>query len=269
MNRNYKIALTSLIVLLAVLIFSGGVDNYGRQYTEDGLKRTLVAYGIARGLNGVISVFQGTELAVEPAGVGVIFTPGQILDPINDLIERFSWVVLVSGISLGAQRVLLSMTSWVWFGGFVGMFLLLSLISMWRDQLFGETLKHYIYKMTLVLLVLRLTVPVIAIINEGLFQVFLAPQYEESIRQLESTTQSIESIKQPASVEKDNGLMGKAKQMLQTLNIDQQLEDLKLAASEMSEYALNMMVVFVLQTLVFPLLLLWLAYKSIVRVFAI
>ena len=93
---------------MATIIIGGWLDNSGRTYTEDGIKRALATYAIARGLNGVISVAQGTEVAVEPVGVGVTFTPGQILDPINDLIERFSWIVLASSVSLGGVVVVWS-----------------------------------------------------------------------------------------------------------------------------------------------------------------
>lgn len=37
---------------------------------------------------------QGTELSIEPMGVGVILTLGELLDPLNDLIEQFSNVLL-------------------------------------------------------------------------------------------------------------------------------------------------------------------------------
>ena len=53
------------------------------------------------------------------AGVGVIFTLGQILDPINDLIERFSSVMLVAASSLGLQILLLNITSWWGVSGFL------------------------------------------------------------------------------------------------------------------------------------------------------
>ena len=41
-----------------------------------------------------------------------MLTPGQILDPINDLVERFSSVMLIASSSLGLQIVLLDILSW-------------------------------------------------------------------------------------------------------------------------------------------------------------
>ena len=53
-------------------------------------------------MNGVISVVQSIELSVSlGAGVGVNF--GEVLDPLNDLIERFSTLVLYGLAGLGLQ----------------------------------------------------------------------------------------------------------------------------------------------------------------------
>ena len=108
---------TNLFLSLAVLICTAiawlsPFEALGSGYVDTAFKRAAAGFAIARGLNGVISVAQGTEFAVQPAGVGVSFTPGEILDPVNDLVERFSWIMLLATSSLGIQKVLLSMSSW-------------------------------------------------------------------------------------------------------------------------------------------------------------
>jgi len=79
-----RIIITVLGLGLLLIAQLGSLDEAGVVHTEKGLSRALVTYGISRGLNGVISVVQGTEVAIEPVGVGMTFTPGQILDPVND-----------------------------------------------------------------------------------------------------------------------------------------------------------------------------------------
>ena len=103
-----QLAITLMLLLLMVLIQEGSLDRIGHEQTEAGFKRALLVFAVSRGLNGVISVAQGTEVAVEPVGIGLNFKPGEILDPINDLVERFSWVMLASSASFGIQRVLLA-----------------------------------------------------------------------------------------------------------------------------------------------------------------
>ena len=47
----------------------------GDAQVDAGLKRALATYAAARALNAVISVAQGTEVALEPGGVGVVLAP--------------------------------------------------------------------------------------------------------------------------------------------------------------------------------------------------
>ena len=54
-------------IVIALLAITKAIDHSGARHTEDALVRALATYGIARALNGVISVAQGTEIAIEPA----------------------------------------------------------------------------------------------------------------------------------------------------------------------------------------------------------
>ena len=72
------------IATLLVLTFSRSIDDLGQRYNDAAFKRAFITFAIARGLNGLISVAQGTEVALQPAGLGLVFAPGQIFDPIND-----------------------------------------------------------------------------------------------------------------------------------------------------------------------------------------
>ena len=94
--NSKKLIRTVLILIVAGAAVTGFADATSRDYAQKSLSRALVTYAAARTLNGVVSVAQGTEIALEPGGVGVVLTPGQVLDPINDLVERFSSVMLVA-----------------------------------------------------------------------------------------------------------------------------------------------------------------------------
>ena len=107
-----RIAWTATILLSVAIAASGVVDETAGELAEDAFKRALVTFAVARTLNGVISLAQGTELSLEPGGVGVNLGVGEILDPVNDLVEQFSGVMLVAASSLGLQNVLLRITAW-------------------------------------------------------------------------------------------------------------------------------------------------------------
>lgn len=100
--------------MLLVAVFSAlpVIDKQARDNYESLFQRAFVTFALARTLNGVISAVQGTELAITPAGVGLTLTPGEMLDPVNDLVERFSWIMLGATVSLGIQNVLLDVSDW-------------------------------------------------------------------------------------------------------------------------------------------------------------
>ena len=278
MKTLYKKIIITIILLLSIcLVQMGWLDEQGKNYTEQGLKRALLTYAVARGLNGVISVAQGTEVAVQPVGVGLTFTPGQILDPVNDLIERFSTVVLVSGASLGIQRMLIEITAWVWFSVLCSLMLLVSGFAMWKFRSEHSGSSRLLYKTTAVLLLVRLAVPLIAVVNEGVYLVFLQPQYEESSKQLEMTTKNVDQLQQntkpPQLNENSDSVVEKMQALYNSaadaMDIQQQLASLKQTVSDVSQHALNLMVVFVLQTILLPILFLFIIYKSVIRLLSI
>jgi hypothetical protein len=264
MDTKYKIGFTLLALLLLLVAQQGIIDRFGLRYTEDGFKRALITFAVARSLNGVISVAQGTEVALQPAGVGINFAPGQILDPVNDLIEHFSWVMLVSTTSLGLQKVLLQIFASPHFTLLLAIVMALALALLWRSRDGTQLLGRFFYRAMLLLLVLRFVVPLVALGSELLFTTFLQPQYE-------STTQGIEQVREEigrihhgstmAALPAENSLLGRAREWyqstLQAIDIEATLKQYQQAAAEVSEQLVQLIVIFVLQTVLLPLLFLW------------
>lgn len=264
-----KILVTGLFAVLAVTSMAGWLDSKGSEYTEATFKRALIAFGIAKGLNGVILVAQGTELALQPAGVGVNFTPGQILDPVNDMIEQFSWIMLASTASVGVQRILLTISQWPWFSYSVIVLLLLAASSYWYKPLADSPWRALLFKTMLVFVFLRFSVPLIAIGSEMTYQQFLAQQYSESTQQLEQATNKITEINngdnQPILPGKGRSVLEAVKEMYgnaaAALDIGAQIERYKQAASDATEHVINLIVVFIFQTILFPILFLLVVYR--------
>ncbi|MDH5785545.1 MAG: hypothetical protein OEZ16_08050 [Chromatiales bacterium] len=260
MSKKAKIGLTLLAGALLLLAQQGIVDRFGMHYTESGFSRALITFAVARSLNGVISVAQGTEVAVQPAGIGINFTPGQILDPINDLIERFSWVMLASTTSLGLQRLLLQIFASPQFTLLLGVAMVGALLLMWQARLGWEALGRLFFRSTLLLLVLRFAVPVMALGSELLFTTFLQPQYEASTQGIELTRDEIGRINQGSRA----GGFGQAPSLLEragdwfdSIDLEANLKRYQQAATEVSEQLIQLIVIFVLQTILLPLLFLW------------
>jgi len=267
-----RVLATIAAVVVIVVAHLGVLDDAGRAHADAALRRALVAYGVARGLNGVISVAQGTEVAVEPAGVGLTFKPGEILDPVNDLIERFSWILLVSGTSLGVQRVLLSVTAFPLFSMAVSFFILASLWVVWAPHSVGPRIRGVVIKAAAALVIVRFAIPLVAVASSGLYQTFLEPQYVESTRKLEQAAATIKNASDgqrlPAP-ERDGSLLDSALRAYRSardaVDIDERIGVLKAAAADAGEYTIDLIVVFLLDTILFPLTFLWLTVQLLKR----
>ena len=267
MNARWKQWLAvAVVVALLTLAFEGTVDNYGHQYTQQALKRALVTFAIARGLNAVISVAQGTQVAIEPAGVGVNFAPGQILDPLNDLIEWFSWVMLMAATSLGIQELLLTILSakifaWV----LIGVAAMTGLLMWRRRRSPHHAMQSWLSRFLLLLLVVRFSVPLMALASEGLYTGFMNERYDSSKQSIQSVTDKIgeinRSAESAAKTPEDESLLGTAKRLYQstveTLDVRSYVDRYQAAAADVSEQVVNLIVVFVMQTVLLPLLFLW------------
>ena len=259
MSPRSRWVVTILAIASVVGAFSGLVDDQGAAYGERAFKRALVTFAVSRTLNGVISVAQGTEVAVEPGGVGVNFTVGQVLDPINDLVERFSAVMLVATTSLGMQNVLLKMASWWGLNWFLGILALLVVCVIWWPVKQAQPFGRWITQLFLGVVFVRFVVAVLIVGSGVVFDTFLAAEQEAATQALEATSAEIEAYSQeaPTEVPEDASMLDRFANMLgdsiESLNVRERLDRFKDRVSNASEHIVNLIVIFVLQTIVFPL----------------
>ena len=261
--------LAALLVLVVILSSLTTVDHIAEDRYESLFQRAFITFALARTLNGVISAVQGTELALQPAGVGVTLTPGQILDPVNDLVERFSWIMLGATISLGIQQVLLDVGQW-W--GLRALLAALGLIWMWlrlsrssqMQNSAGRT-EHILLRLFIIVLFVRFAVPLALIANEALYDLFLESRYVESTQLIQSAGADIEKVGARPVVEETDGEEGLFETLeraldstRETLDIKQRLDYIQQSAADLIEHLIQLCVVFILQTGILPIAFLWL-----------
>jgi hypothetical protein len=269
MNKRRNIAWTLAGVAAVILAVSGVADSVSDDYSDEAFKRGLVTFAIARALNGVISVAQGTEVAVEPGGVGVNFTVGQILDPINDLIEQFSSVMLVATSSLGLQNILLNMTGWWGVTAALGAAVLFLVVATWWPGGVRAGVQTLALRVFLIMAFLRFALPVLIIGTHIIFSAFLEEEHDAATAVLEATSSRIEQFNQePTAAETSEGSffdrIGEAiGSSMESLDVSGRLERLKESASNASEQIVNLIVIFVLQTIILPLAFLWLFVEGL------
>jgi hypothetical protein len=156
------------------------LDRRAESYVEKTMARAAYTFAIVRGLNGMISVIQGTEIAVSPAGIGLNLSVGEVLDPLNDLAERFSWVMLVSATSLGIQRILLEMSDWLGLQVLLTAGMLLLTVSIWKRFCGNVDLQSAGVRLVMLALLVRLLIPAVAVVSETIYDRFLNLHYQEA-----------------------------------------------------------------------------------------
>ena len=256
------LAPAALCVLL-VVVWLTPPDAAATRQVDAGLKRALATYAAARALNAVISVAQGTEVALEPGGVGVVLAPGQALDPVNDLVEQFSSLMLMASVSFGLQRALLGV------GGHVAVSTALSIAAAawaawhWRRR---RPAPLWLARLLLVLLLARFAVPLAALGSDAVFRVFLARDYAVAQGAIGLSAERIDaagaaSALPQAAPPADAGAVERLRrwwaQAPGPADVGRRLDELKRLAADTADHVVMLIVVFLLQTLVLPVLTLW------------
>jgi hypothetical protein len=275
-SRRRKVFGTLFAIVPVVVALAGWLDSSSGRYAEAALTRSLVTFAIARTLDGAISVAQGTEVAVEPGGVGVNFALGEALDPINDLVERFSAAMLVATSSLALQGVLLEMARW-WVANLALLVAAaLALVAIWRPAWLGTTGSRAAIRLLSIVVFVRFAVPVFVLGSNLIFETFLATDQQAANDALTVTRTEIEVITeqadsgvtptpQPSLTERLGALVDES---LQALDMRERMQRLSDSVSNAVEHIVHLIVIFALQSIILPLVFLWLFAEALKKIAA-
>jgi len=272
-----KIFLSVILVLSLVLSFSFTVDESAMKLQEEAMNRAMIAFGLAKGLNAVISLLQGTELSFTPVGIGLSFSVGEVLDPFNDMVERFSWVMLGASVSLGVQKLLLVLSSKLFLQVALGLSVIVSFSLLWIRKLHTPKLFIFSLKLFALLLLLRFSAILFIYSSELLYTSTLQSQYNNATLVIEKTKIKLEELENKNRVvvatQKESsffsGVSSKYTQVIDNLNISKQLASLENTIEEASQNMITLITIFITQSLLMPLLFLWFSIFSIKFIFRI
>lgn len=260
----------ALLAAALVVAVTGVADRASQAHADALFRRALITFGTARGLDAVISAAQGTEIALSPAGMGVTLSAGELLDPLNDLVEQFATIMLLAATSLGIQSVALRISSW-W-----GLTLVLAAASAawlwiaWRGEPFAGA-GRMARRLLVVALALRFVLPAVTLTSRWAFDSFLAPQQEEALEVLEQTREEVGALAEVGEPEEPSPDGRSWTERLRAwwqdrapgAGIQERLLAFRDQVSAAVETIVRLIVVFVLQTIVLPLLLLWAAGRIV------
>jgi hypothetical protein len=290
-DTGKRVIVLALLLLVSLASSLSMLDEPATEYVNAGMKRALTTFAIARTLNAAISLAQGTEVT---AGLGAELTlsVGQVLDPINDLVESFSNLMLMASVAFGIQKVLLAIGQYHWVK-----WVLMALIAVWGAlYAFGKKGPRWLDQVLLLMLMVRFAIPVVAVGTDAIYTHFLQKGYQQGTSGLATATTAVDGTiatlrkqsttttapipaptPQPPTTtsswslgglldsinQKFDALLNLAKQTAQTFDPRPYLAELKAHASQATQHIIDLIVVFLLQTLVVPILLLWALYVSL------
>lgn len=101
-----NVVISIAIILIVLASQFRVIDGYVESYTDESIKKGAIVFATARGINALVSMAQSTTVEVGLIVSGSV-SIGEILDPLNDLIERFSFIMTLVLSALVAIKVLL------------------------------------------------------------------------------------------------------------------------------------------------------------------
>jgi hypothetical protein len=170
------------VALLDYLWISPANQTYAKRYLNESIVLSASTYATCRVINGGVSSLQESSISISPWGVGLEYEAGQILDPINDAVERLSEACVHSMALLGAQRIVLGIINQY---GLIPFYLtlvaFLLLVFVRKGRRFARLFGH----LALILLLVRLSTPVLCFLGTWLNDQYFDPKIEHHTAELD------------------------------------------------------------------------------------
>jgi len=197
---------------------------------------------------------------------------GEILDPINDLVEQFSLVMLASMVSLGIQKILLNFVTTDIYNYLL--FASIIIFNFWLFKRFtnDEKIRNLFFKITFILLFLRFAIPMMGYVNEVSYNYFVKPQYniEKLNKDILEVKDNVSKINQETINQKqDSSFFNKVMEKFDSSYYEKKVNEYKDAIDNSSQYIIDLIIVFIFQTIFLPIIFLFLLYSFVKSIFNI
>ena len=245
-----RLLLTLLVLMLMGLALGGWLDHFGLRGYENAWAKALAAFGVSKTLNAALSVIQESQVEASMIFASGTIAIGQLVSPLNSVVEALSQVLLASLVSLFIQKLLLGVGQW--WG--VQMVLLvvggLFLAGFWHSKFRRSVPQRILLRLLMAVLLLRFCIPITAVVNDLASTLLLDSVYSESLRESQR-------LGEAANIDADlNTAEGETLTAKKLAGFWTRMHGMMRALDDLIEHAVRLITVFVLQTLIFPLLFL-------------
>ncbi len=279
-TKTQKIAMSSLGAFVAILLFfSAGLrlpilDSTTDGYFRESISKAGVAYATCRLVNASVSIIKDSCLNLEPAGVGITLAIGQALDPIDDMTERVSDVIVTAITSLGVQKLAYEISVSL-APPILTMFLLLLSILIWFENQRSATIQKAMIDFMLLILIARFTLPISAITNNYIQEHFFEEKISNANKELALGSTELDKLMEFSLPEID-GVLGTVKNSAsflkrKSLEFKNALINTVSDTGNIIENLLKLTFlyfgVFLIQVIALPIIVFWLFVKFISSLF--
>jgi hypothetical protein len=257
--RIGRVAIHAAIAAVVMLAVAPLADRVGGEALDGSFKRALAALATTRGLDAAISLAQSSEVTFS-LGPGGSIGIGQVLDPVNDLVEQYGTLLMTSTTALGIQQVGLRLGQSLGWWLFVPSLVALAAATAARGSM-ATGLATWGRRLFALALFARLAIPTAAWIDGIVADRFLEADYLAATAVVERTTERLEDMKAD----------GPDKPWYERLNpvkvIGEQAKQLSDTLGTVAESIVNLVIYFTVSTIVLPLGTLWLLSRTLGAIF--
>lgn len=275
-NVKQKTAGSLLALILGIfLLFSPGVtlpglDAKTDNYFRDSISKAGISYGICRIVNGTVSVIKESTLQLEPGGIGMSLAIGQLVDPINDMVERLSHVLVMAITSLGIQELTYQIGVATAPPLLALLFLLIAVLA-WIQHERVQAVRKILLSGCIIIFIARFFLPLSSLANDFLYKGFFEHRITAADAQLDRGLVDLDTLNRIKLPEKEGWLesIGNNAQSLKqkTAEFRQVIASIAQNKEQIIESLLQLtflyLGIFIIQVLVLPLLTFWLLMQIV------
>lgn len=248
---------------------------------DNALKETALTFAATRAVNAVISLVQESSFGFS-LGINISIAAGQILDPLNDLIERFSQLTLACLVALSIQKVLLDLGIVIATSILIPLSGCIGLLSLWWQGNKTELFQNMFHRLSIISLFTLLGLPFSIVATNVFDHLLLSKQIDAANGRINQVSEELadetasgsafedmtDDVNQQAeepgfferlkrSGEQTHAQLEQSKKVLglldqiQALDTDTLIEDIILLCG-----------LYLLRALLLPIIMLWLTYRT-------
>ncbi|NWO56335.1 MULTISPECIES: hypothetical protein [Chromohalobacter] len=244
----------ALLLLLSALSWLSVTHEVALATLDASLATAFKSFALAKALNAAISVMQSAT--ADAMVVQVQF--GQALDPANDLVERFSWIMFASTASLAMQKILIQVAGHALIKALFSLSCLaLALTLLWPASRWREWARRAFWLMAF----LRFAVLAAALASAWTGDALIGEQRDGLYASLDRDRAVFQEVAETqAGARDDEGLWQRFKDKWDSA-VGHPVRDLLARLDSMTENVVTLSAVFIVQTVVFPLGFLYLSWR--------